>query len=117
MDASVKNPERKVWTCKIGAPVEANIPSGGDGPMRKAVEAAFKELTGVESEFNFTGWGGALDEHEMAVIERRMPNRQKIVDEIIDDLIRRGLLSLVEHEVKRRRDKERTRSSKPRSAT
>ncbi len=63
---------RIVWECKIGGPA-VDLPRGADGPMRQAVEAAFTALTGKPSEFNFTGWGGMLNEGELAVVENRAP--------------------------------------------
>ncbi len=63
---------RMVWFCKIGGPSVA-LPSGADGPMRAAVEAAFLRLTGAPEEFTFSGWGGSLDEGELAFVEKRAP--------------------------------------------
>jgi hypothetical protein len=63
---------RIVWQCKIGGP-SVDLPMGADGPMRKAVEAAFQTLAGVSSEFTFSGWGASLDEGELAVVENRAP--------------------------------------------
>lgn len=55
--------EQRIWTCKIGGNLP-NLPDGADTPMREATRRAYKELTGVEAEFSFTGWGGTLDERE-----------------------------------------------------
>ena len=59
-----------IWTCKIGLTEDITItlPSGSDLPMRLAVQKAFKELTGRDCSFNFSGWGGELDEYEKKVI-------------------------------------------------
>lgn len=62
----------KVWTCKIGGPVDV-LPPGADSPMRNAVESAYREITGNDHQFNFSGWGGCLDECERAVVEDRLP--------------------------------------------
>ena len=63
-----------IWTCKIGGDV-ANFPHGGaDLPMRKAIAHAYRELTGCEPEFLFSGWGGTLTEPERAVVENRLPS-------------------------------------------
>lgn len=64
----------KTWTCKIGEVDASLVPVGGDLPMRQAVERAYEELTGRRCEFNFSGWGGALDEGERAVVEDREPD-------------------------------------------
>lgn len=61
----------KIWSCKIGE--VASVPDGADAPMRKAVERAYKELTGEEAVFNFSGWGAELEESERAVVENREP--------------------------------------------
>lgn len=60
-----------IWTCKIGECSSSEVPDCGDLPMRLAVERAYRELTGKDADFNFSGWGGKLDEHERAVVERR----------------------------------------------
>lgn len=59
----------KVWTCKIGARWLADVPYGADGPMRCAIEKAFKEITGNNAEFCFSGWGGSLDKYELEIVE------------------------------------------------
>ena len=63
----------KIWECKIGGEV-GDLPAGADGPMRQAVQTAFKTLTGVEASFTFSGWGATLTEFERAVHENRAPN-------------------------------------------
>lgn len=63
----------KIWECKIGGEV-GDLPAGADGPMRRAVQTAFKTLTGVEASFTFSGWGATLTEGERAVHENREPN-------------------------------------------
>ena len=63
----------KIWECKIGGEV-GDLPAGADGPMRQAVQTAFKTLTGVEASFTFSGWGATLTEIERAVHENRAPN-------------------------------------------
>lgn len=74
-----------VWECKIGVRGSVALPPGCDLPMRRAVEAAFKQVTGVDDEFNFSGWGGSLDEHELAVVENRMPSEKHLRDLRIRD--------------------------------
>ena len=61
-----------VWFCKIG-PAPSAIPSGGDWPMRQAVQHAFNEMFGQGAQAVFSGWGGHFTEPEQAVIENRMP--------------------------------------------
>ena len=63
----------KIWYCKIGEVDERLVPPGGDYPMRQAVAAAYKELTGQDDVFLFSGWGAELTEPERAVVERRLP--------------------------------------------
>lgn len=63
----------KIWTCKIGECVGDNLPHGADHPMREAVEKAYREITGRDPAFQFSGWGGELTEPERAVVENRLP--------------------------------------------
>lgn len=63
----------KIWSCKIGEIDGNSIPSDADNPMRKAVEKAYRELTGEDAKFTFSGWGGELTELERAVVENRLP--------------------------------------------
>lgn len=65
----------KIWTCKIGAATDASLPWGADFPMREAINAAYKALTGVDADFIFSGWGGELTEGERAVVENRLPKQ------------------------------------------
>ena len=62
-----------IWECKIGE-VSGVLPLGADAPMRFAVARAYKEITGHEPLFLFSGWGGELDEGERAVVENREPD-------------------------------------------
>lgn len=50
------------WECKIGiAPgTSVTLPGGSDLPMRKAVEAAFVQVTNQEPEYCLSGWGAEL---------------------------------------------------------
>ena len=63
-----------IWSCKVG--FARNLPGQSDGPMRVAVQRAFHELTGANPEFVFSGWGSALTEPELAVVEDREPNME-----------------------------------------
>lgn len=63
----------KIWTCKIGECDESELPDGADLPMRRAIQAAYAELTLTEPAFTFSGWGGELTEGERAVVENREP--------------------------------------------
>lgn len=58
------------WECKIGIAPGTNVTlrSGCDAPMRNAVEAAFLQVTGQESEYCFSGWGAELTEQEKEVL-------------------------------------------------
>ena len=62
-----------IWTCKIGGPA-IQFQSGADAPMRQAAQAAFKQVTGNDEAFCFSGWGGELTEPERAVVENRLPS-------------------------------------------
>ena len=65
---------RQFWICKVGFAEE--LPQGADFPLRMAVARAYKEITGKDAEFMFSGWGnyvGDLTENELAAIENREP--------------------------------------------
>lgn len=64
----------KIWSCKIGEIDPDKLPHPGDPPMRAAVERAYRELTGEEATFVFSGWGAELTEPERAVLEDRIPS-------------------------------------------
>src|SRR5574343_587163 len=57
----------KIWECKIGE--VDSVAGGADYPMRQAVAAAYREITGAEPVFIFSGWGALLTEAERAVVE------------------------------------------------
>ena len=57
-----------IWECKIGGKVSF-MPRGADAPMREAIAKAFREVTGEEPEFIFSGWGAELTEGEKLVLE------------------------------------------------
>lgn len=61
-----------IWACKIGE-TKAALPAGADAPMRAAVERAYRELTGEQAAFTFSGWSAELTEGERAVVENRLP--------------------------------------------
>lgn len=42
--------------------------------MREAVARAYREITGRDPDFIFSGWGAELTEGECAVVENRLPN-------------------------------------------
>jgi hypothetical protein len=42
--------------------------------MRRAVERAYRDITGREPDFIFSGWGAQLTESERAVVEDRLPD-------------------------------------------
>lgn len=64
----------RVWDCKIGGEVD-DLPAGSDLPMREAVQRAFRELTGVDARFTFSGWGGSLTTTERAVVNDDVPTQ------------------------------------------
>jgi len=59
--------KESIWECKIGGPV-AGLPAGADLPMREAIKRAYKEITGEEPQFVFSGWAGTLTVSERAVL-------------------------------------------------
>ena len=61
----------RIWTCKIGIRTDARLPGGADEPMRIAVARAFKDVTGLDAEFCFSGWGTELTTAEERVVEER----------------------------------------------
>lgn len=59
----------KTWSCKIGEIGVTVLPDGSDWPMRRAVEQAYRELTGESPKFAFSGWGAELTEAERDVAD------------------------------------------------
>jgi hypothetical protein len=66
---AVSNDLESVWFCKIGGPT-GELPHGCDLPMRLAIRKAYREITGRDDEFLFSGWGGSLTKGERDVVER-----------------------------------------------
>lgn len=64
---------KKIWTCKIGEPEDSKLPSDADLPMRRAIAKAYKEITGDEPNFIFSGWGGELTKTERELVEETHP--------------------------------------------
>lgn len=69
----------KIWTCKIGECDESDLLRdgkyyGADWPMRRAIQDAYRQVTGREANFTFSGWNGELDEIERDVVENWLPN-------------------------------------------
>ena len=59
----------KVWFCKIGFASDfPYVVEGADCPMRRAVQDAYKNLTGKSAEFIFSGWDGELTEAEKNLV-------------------------------------------------
>ena len=59
------------WTCAIGYADADELPAGADAPLREAVKRAFREVTGRDCDFAFTGWGGELSDGELEVVRER----------------------------------------------
>lgn len=57
-------PDPATWGCKIGEIARSALPMGADAPMRRAVAAAYRELTGEEPDFIYSGWAAELDNYE-----------------------------------------------------
>lgn len=54
---------------KIGVRGFAEVPDGGDYPMRQALQAAFKTVTGEWGDFLYSGWNASLTENELKQLE------------------------------------------------
>ncbi len=61
----------KIWECKIGECSPADVPAGGDFPMRLAIEKVYFELTGRKPTFCFSGWGAELTGSERDCVDRK----------------------------------------------
>lgn len=61
----------QVWSCKIGIVGDVVLPGGADFPMRIAIQKAFREVTGVDAEFTFSGWNAQLTEAEKNVVLKK----------------------------------------------
>lgn len=69
-EIEIKEPRLKVWECKIGFALKHTLPTGADGPMREAVETAFRDMLGYDPEFIFSGWGAELTNDEQEILDR-----------------------------------------------
>lgn len=60
-----------IWECKIGIKGDGVLltMTGADLPMRDAIAKAYKEVTGVEPDFIFSGWNAKLTESQRWVVE------------------------------------------------
>lgn len=68
-----------VWACKIGVADLLALPEGGaDAPLRSAVEQAFRELTGRDADFHFSGWGASLTEDEREAVAEQAQTLREI---------------------------------------
>lgn len=56
----------RVWSCKVGG-IVGEIPMGSDLPMRRAIQEAFRQVTGAYPDFTFSGWGETLTENERII--------------------------------------------------
>ena len=63
----------KIWDCKIGEVDKGKLPDGADAPIRQAVQKAYKEITGEDCLFCFSGWGGELDDIERNIVNEKLP--------------------------------------------
>ena len=54
-------PAEEYWFCIMGPANLNGLPSGLDGPMRRAVETCFREITGHNADFCSSGWGISKD--------------------------------------------------------
>lgn len=71
----------KIWHCKIGEVDVQHLPDGSDLPMRIAIVTAYRQITGREPQFLFSGWGSELKETERAVVDNRLPDPDVIAAE------------------------------------
>jgi hypothetical protein len=53
----MKDKKLEYWYCKIGPVKREDIPWGGDGPLRSAVEDRFIEMFGEQADTCGSGWG------------------------------------------------------------
>lgn len=85
----------KVWECKIGPAMAAELPPGADRQMREAVKNAFRRMTGREPDATFSGWGGEFNPSEKAVVWNKAPDFDEVVAFEVSRLRERGLLDAV----------------------
>ncbi|MDN5849112.1 MAG: hypothetical protein L0H63_05660 [Nitrococcus sp.] len=62
-----------LWACLIGDVDEAHLPRVADSPMRKAVAAEYRRLTGQAPTFIYSGWDGELRETEREAVDIPTP--------------------------------------------
>ena len=62
-----------MWKCEIGIVGKHPLPYGADKPMREAIARAFRELTGRDPEFLFSGWGNELTDEQRVIVAANGP--------------------------------------------
>lgn len=63
--------KKRIWECKIGEIDDSKLEDGADLPMRLAIQRAYKEITGEDCLFCFSGWGGTLTESEEKYVQKK----------------------------------------------
>jgi hypothetical protein len=67
--------QNTIWFCKIGIRGDVPLPDGADFPMRQAIREAFRQVTGLEADLVFSGWGGEYTEAEAEIARRQHGDR------------------------------------------
>lgn len=69
------------WSCTIGSDsVDPNLlPMGCDLPMRQAIKRAYREITGKDAEFVFSGWSAKLTPGQRAVVDSQRHTIERTV--------------------------------------
>jgi hypothetical protein len=79
--------ELNYWFCKIGPVSREVIPSGGDGPLRSAVENKFIEMFGKQAQTCSSGWGLTEEMNTRLDIISLLPITDSETLEKIDELL------------------------------
>lgn len=54
--------------------------------MRRAIERAYEEVLGFPADYTFSGWGAALDEGQLAFIERRPQDVERLEAQVLESV-------------------------------
>jgi hypothetical protein len=81
MKVTVNRNPMQIWECKIGQTPACNVPPCADGPMREAIRRAYREITGQEPLFIFSGWNAELNEVQKKCVSDEEPEEEGDGDE------------------------------------
>lgn len=78
---------KNAWGCKIGGRFFDPLPSAADAPLRDAVEAIYFQITGVQSEFCYSGWSDKISPAKTTMLASQEVERLRAAG-LLDEVVR-----------------------------